>query len=535
MGRILYFISVVLLLNTACQDQNASVTPPGLNVDELINLAETLKRSNTDSAFVLAKNLYEYSRSVDSQNGIASSSLFLGELLYEMGNISQANDFLNEAQANFRSTGNESQVAQTNILLSRIYQRSENYHEAFSYLNEARQTYQRSNDLLGLANVYADIGHIHEKLQQYDSALFYQGLALESFTQVQDTSGLAMIYDNIGSIHEDLEQFNEAYTNFQKGYSLNKTIGATGNAIINLNNLGDVHRKTGHLDSAVVYTRMALDLAQKHNHDYQVKSAYRDLSKLHSAKGNTDSAYHFLEKSYELTDELFSRQIAQEIARSQTIYDLQQKQQRIAFLEKSESTNRKLAILGLTGAFSLILFGGIIFRQQRQKNRKSRQLLEAEAELTRIELENAHLSEQNLKTELENKQLREEQLKHELELKSKSLTKSTLHMVQKNEFLHMMRSKLKRLNKTEDPEVKKVIKRLIRSIDFNSNVDDDWKEFETVFAQVHSSFYESLKQEYKELFPIEVWLCAMIRLYLHFRDLHYSCTTIEHYYIHLRD
>ena len=71
-----------------------------------------------------------------------------------------------------------------------------------------------------------------------------------------------------------------------------------------------------------------------------------------------------------------------------------------------------------------------------------------------------------------------------------------------------------------EPELQeKRIKKLIKSIDFNFTLDDDWHEFETVFQQVHSDFFEKLKMLYPKLTPAEVRLCAMIRLNLHSKDM----------------
>src|SRR5690606_8599640 len=117
------------------------------------------------------------------------------------------------------------------------------------------------------------------------------------------------------------------------------------------------------------------------------------------------------------------------------------------------------------------------------------------------------------------KLLKEEQLQQELELKSKSLTKSALHMIQKNEFLRMLRTKLKELKKGDEDSTAKKVKKLIKSIDLNFNMDDDWQEFETIFQQVHSVFFLRLKELYPDLSPSEVRLCAMIRLNLHSKDM----------------
>ena len=92
-------------------------------------------------------------------------------------------------------------------------------------------------------------------------------------------------------------------------------------------------------------------------------------------------------------------------------------------------------------------------------------------------------------------------------------------MIQKNEFLNDIKSRLKDIRKGEPELQEKRIKKLIKSIDFNFTLDDDWQEFETVFQQVHSEFFEKLKLLYPKLTPAEVRLCAMIRLNLHSKDM----------------
>jgi DNA-binding CsgD family transcriptional regulator len=300
---------------------------------------------------------------------------------------------------------------------------------------------------------------------------------------------------------------------------LNERVGNLTAVTVNLNNIGDVYRKTGRLNEAESFSLKALELAYETQQDYQVKSACRDLSKLYLLRKDFEKAYSYLEKSYDLTDNIFSDQIAEELARSQSLYELQQKQQRITLLESERGANRLITILSVGGIISFLVFGGVLFYQQRTKNRKERSLLEAQAEIAKKELENTQLNEQKLKAELENKLLREEQLKNELDLKSQSLTNSALHMIQKNEFLSEMRSQLKDLKKAQADTVQKKIKRLIKSIDLNFNMDDDWQEFESIFQQVHSDFFRKLNDMYPSLSASEVRLCAMIRLNLQSKDM----------------
>ena len=333
------------------------------------------------------------------------------------------------------------------------------------------------------------------------------------------TTGLADIHDNIGSIYEDLSQYEKAQFHFEKALKVNQQSNNYTAAIVNINNIGDTYRKRGDLQTALTYSLQALELAEGANLNYQIKSACRDLSKIYEALDEPEQALAYLIRSYEITDDIFSAQIASEIAKTQAVYELEQKQQRITILEQERSFNRSITLIS-SGAVLLFFFlGGFIFYQQKSKNIKKRKLLEAEASLAKTQLENTQLSEQKLKTELENTSLKEQQLLQELDLKSKSLTKSALHMIQKNEFLNDIKSRLKDIRKGEPELQEKRIKKLIKSIDFNFTLDDDWQEFETVFQQVHSEFFEKLKLLYPKLTPAEVRLCAMIRLNLHSKDM----------------
>ncbi len=364
-----------------------------------------------------------------------------------------------------------------------------------------------------------EISAICSKKEEFDSALYFQNLALMYYSTSTDTLGLANIHDNLGSIHEDLKNYEEAYFHFQMALSLNKSISNYEQAVVNTNNIGDVFRKRGDLKNALVYTQRALELAEKANLDYQVKSANRDLSKIYLALGDVETAFSYLDTAYEMTDNIFSGEIATQIAQTRSIYELDQKKQQIELLEKEKQFDHTLSRVFGSVALGFLLLGALIIYQQRAKSSKGRKLLEAEALLARKELENTQLSEQKLIAILENKQLREDQLHQEIELKGKSLTNSALHMIQKNEFLQDIRGKLSDLKKGSPDTVEKKIKRLIKSIDMNFSLDEDWQEFESIFEQVHSDFYKKLKMLYPDLNASEVRLCAMIRLNLQSKDI----------------
>ena len=500
----------------ACDDGNFPSQNP--EVDELLALAENIQFTQSDTALIITRQALDQSEKANYSNGIGAASELMGSLLYQMGGLSQAIEHLNKALSTYEDLELPVEEAQTNLLLAKVYQRSGNANQAFLYLHRAQYLFTQLNDDQGKAQVFGSLGHYYEKSEQYDSALHYQLLALDILSKAGKNT-TADIHDNIGSIYEDLNQFEKAKKHFETAFAINQENNIQSAAIVNINNIGDSFRKLGNLDSALSYSLKALHLAEAANLDYQIKSACRDLSKIFEALNDPKQALYYLNRSYELTDEIFSNQIATEIAKTQSIYELEQKQQRITILEQERSFNHSLTIISYGAVCLFFLLGGFIFYQQKSKNAKQHRLLEAEASLAKTQLENTQLNEQKLKTELENTSLKEQQLLQELDLKSKSLTKSALHMIQKNEFLNDIKSRLKDIRKGEPELQEKRIKKLIKSIDFNFTLDDDWQEFETVFQQVHSDFFEKLKMLYPKLTPAEVRLCAMIRLNLHSKDM----------------
>ncbi|MEQ8473016.1 MAG: tetratricopeptide repeat protein [Marinoscillum sp.] len=510
---------LVIFLITACEksDKQTGLSRP--DIQGLISLAENIQYTNSDTALTIAKNAYQLSLQSEYLPGLAQSTELMGSLLYQMGGFSPAITQLNISLGAYEQLGNTKGQANINVLLGKVYQRSGNHTQAFLFQHRAMQLFNEINDDFGKATVYGNLGHLYEKTQAYDSALLYQKKALSYHQLARDSSGLADIHDNIGSIYEDLNLLEQAQDHFQIALAINRKNDNHAASIVNLNNIGDTYRKLEDYTNALKFSSEALKLAESSLYNYQIKSACRDLSKTYEALGKSDLALQFLTRSYEITDDIFSEQIAAEIAKTQAVYELEQKQQRIAILEKERSFIRSITWLSSLGVMVFLCLGGMIFYQQKSKNVKKRKLLETEADLARIELENMQLSEQKLKTELENKILKEDQLQQELDLKSKSLTKNALHMIQKNEFLHEVRGKLKDVRKATPDLMDRRIKKLIKSIDYSFNLDDDWQEFETVFQQAHSEFFDKLKMLYPNLSPAEVRLCAMIRLNLHSKDM----------------
>jgi tetratricopeptide (TPR) repeat protein len=436
----------------------------------------------------------------------------LGEAYYLKGYFDRANGYLIESLALLEKLNAQKETARTHNLLGRVYQYSRQWELALDHYRESLQIFTQTNDTRGMAEAFGNIGHFYEKKAIYDSALYYQRRAMGIYQSLQDQKGQARIYDNIGSIHEDLAEYEKALTAFERARGINLAIHNESEALINQNNIGDVYRKTRSYQRALAETGKALEEAKRLDQPYQIRSAFRDLSKIHEGIGEYGKAFHYLDSAYDMTDQIYSEQIAREMAGTRAIYELDKKENQIALLQKDQKIGRFYRWTLLAGLLLFIIIGALIYYQQYTRIQKNKKLYEAEKRL-------AQANEEKLKADIQFKKATEEKLQQEIASKSQELTTNALHIIQKNEFLENLKGELKAIGNTESEKVNKQLKKIRKSIDYNFNLDDDWQEFESIFQSVHHDFFEELQSKFPDLTSAEMRLCAMLRLNMSSKDM----------------
>ncbi len=169
-------------------------------------------------------------------------------------------------------------------------------------------------------------------------------------------------------------------------------------------------------------------------------------------------------------------------------------------------------------AFGLILLGtmaGLLLRQRRHFEKEK-------SALQRTHQEKEALHQQAVaRSEAEIARLRNEKLQAEIDFKTKELANTTMHLVQKSELLNTLRQELKKITKTDHmPEqAQKELKRLIKVLEKDASLDDDWERFAMYFDSVHSDFLQRLQEQFPHLSPNDYKLCAYLRMNLSTKEI----------------
>lgn len=462
------------------------------------SVIDSLIKKKPNAAFIKIKNALNKALAQNDSISAANSYLYLAELFYYQAAYPQAVDYYYKADRIFRKSNDLTNLAKTVNKTGEAYYYSKQYDISLTKFQEGLALYKRLNNVRGIAESYGLIGQTYEKSGKYAQAMKYQQLALREFNKTKDKTGIAKIYENLGSIYEDEPKMDSALKYYNLALNLNKANSNDLAQIEIINNIGDVYRKTGKYNEALGYTRKAAQMALSMNDQYQLSSAYRDLSKNFDLMKRYDSAYHYSELGRNIFLRIFTEDTNKQMALLQTLFEIQQKDAAITGFEKEKKANQFIIIATILIVVLLGLLAASIFSRQRLKIKNEQQL-----------------NEQNHALYLAQK----DAIEAELELKGKELTSNTLHVIQSNQFLEELRTELEEMIKDDKRDQKKRLQQIVTKINQSTSRDKHWKEFSSLFEQIHHTFFDNLKKYSDELTASDLRLVALIKMNLNSKDM----------------
>ena len=170
------------------------------------------------------------------------------------------------------------------------------------------------------------------------------------------------------------------------------------------------------------------------------------------------------------------------------------------------------------GSIYLLLLSISLFALHKwQRNRFKKQEARHEEEQKRLSY--IHELEIN-KSESELVALSNEKLVAEIDFKNAELATSAMNLVKKGELVSKIKGELTHVLKGFDnPEAIADLKKMIKTIGEDDNMDEEWGNFTKHFDKVHSDFLIELKDKHPTITPNELKLCAYLRMNLSTKEI----------------
>ena len=162
-----------------------------------------------------------------------------------------------------------------------------------------------------------------------------------------------------------------------------------------------------------------------------------------------------------------------------------------------------------------LAFNYLLYRWQQKKFK----IQQAKYEQEQKKIQYIHELELN-KTESELVTLQNEKLESDIDFKNSELASSAMHLVKKGELLTKIKSELSQIMRSYDnPQATTEIKKLLKSLGEDDNIDKEWEAFSKHFDRVHNDFLIALKQKHPTITPTELKLSAYLNMNLSSKEI----------------
>lgn len=452
-----------------------------------------------------AKGILE---TTDEQDALAFVHFAKAVNSHIRGDFIHALEMYNEAIELAERTGNAKLMSSCYSSIGTVLLDRKDPEKAMDYFRETLSLKKAIDDQKGIANTFTSIGRSHEELGELDSSLMYYNQALIIRANLKMNRAIAGSEYNIGGILIKMGKYAKAEKSLQ--IALDNFIALdekTGIIITNLR-LAVARNSQGSPD-AIELANNALGMAENIDNPSLISHAHKTLSDIYFFNNDHKKSYGHLIMHKAIQDSLFTSDKERLLTEFETKFQSNKKDNEIELLKSQTDVQRKNNILLI---ILIIVFAGVIvllfflFRLKSTAFDRQEKLREQENTI--------HVQEKQI-ADKEN-----QVLQAHLESKNREMASKALEMLRFNETISCIIEKLENLNNSMDKNQKIVqpIKDIVHDLE-NQTKQNIWNEFEKIFKNIHSGFYEKLFKICPGLTATEIKTAALLKLNLTTKEI----------------
>ncbi len=456
------------------------------------DLSDYYYQFDYDSALKDAQIGYDLAVQAKNDFWQAIFSVQKGKIYFEIGDYSSSLNFFFAGERYFSTHSKKYQKELLSIYnncgalydrLGDYTQALENYFKALHILNNFPTPLDKKISRIS-SIMFNNIGNIYNSQGNNTTAIEYYNKGLEIAEANNDNIAIGLINNNLGKLN--LNEFNDLKkARYYLGKSLEARLKADDKKGLAKSYyfLCSYYILANELDSAEAAATKSLEIAQELGSLESQLYAKLLLAEIYEKTHNYQLALYAHKEFKQLSDSVINTDKLNEISRLQKEFELE-KFDKQALIEKQKLSSKYNVLISTLALFLLAI--SFLFFKQRIRKRK-------------IELE-------NVKLELD------------IDTKNRELTTDVMYLVRKNELINNVAKRLMILHQKLLPEYQKPIMDIINELEKEVG-NEVWQEFEYRFQQVHSQFYQNLRNKHPDLSPAEERLCAFLRLNMSSKEI----------------
>ncbi|MDJ1470789.1 tetratricopeptide repeat protein [Xanthocytophaga flava] len=381
-------------------------------------IAEQYSVSDLTKAMAYAHQGLDHVTRMKWKKGIAVFYTILGGLHNEKGEYTEALTYLQKAYTIHNANQDQYNKAATLNSIGSTYQRSSRFQQAIDSYIKALQIAEQLKDNYLISLCLDNIAIVYNNQNHFDKALTYHLKSLQ-FISPQDTARFATGYASIATTYVNKKDTTKAHDYYEKALTLYKETGdSIGIATVytnfsviesdyyqrmkyklqaqriwnkqspantlSLSNIGNIAIEYLHLaqsdtlarvkascevpanraallQKAAQYLELGITLSQDANDQGNLAFLRGLRAELAAEKGDFRKAYTDMQFYHTINDSLFSQETKNQIAETESKYELGKKNAEIAIQQLTIANQQKIRLGLLIGIGLLAVIGGLLY------------------------------------------------------------------------------------------------------------------------------------------------------------------------------
>jgi tetratricopeptide (TPR) repeat protein len=340
-------------------------------VDKLNRIAGEYLRTDPNITRTIISQALETSSKIRYTRGYARALTVMGNSYWYEGIYEFAQNYYLLAARQYQSIQDSIGLGQTYNNIGEVYKKLNENEKALVYLLKSRDLKKRDTSTHALT-LY-NIGELYIRLNRVDDAKKYidQSLALAKKTHNQRV--IAFDYWSLAAIEKKEKDFDASLQYYFESQKIWTALGEIRSMIQTSQDIADIYREQKRYDETEKYLQQAMHLASRIRvADLQVNN-YLRFAQLDSVRGNYQRSLFYLYRHNALKDSVYNLLKAEQIARLQTIYETETREQENQELRSEKVLkDSQLSVQRITLAaisIGLILVGILAWFLYRQRKK----------------------------------------------------------------------------------------------------------------------------------------------------------------------
>lgn len=246
----------------------------------------TLAKSSEDND----KAISMMEDAISRDDNLVMAQIYLGTMLYDMGNYTQASVIYEKALSKSKSLQDNASMAESYRKQGQLLRKKKDYPGSLAKFSEALSMSTVMNDKSSMAKTLNSMAILNWRTKEKDEALKNWLSALAIVEELGDKPKISKYLNNIGIWYRDDSDYSKSVEYYQRSLEIKEALGDVRNISKTLNNIGNVYFMMADYENSVEFYGKSVEIKEKLQDNKGLASTLNNMGETYFYQENYDQA-----------------------------------------------------------------------------------------------------------------------------------------------------------------------------------------------------------------------------------------------------